>query len=121
MEHSKEYYQAFVMFLEDAYFKECKDYSYEEGSKIAGDYWMAICKLLQEEKIANVNYGDMHIIQFPPMLPILADCRAIVREMTNAEKDRRLNNADKWSAILFGIAGFIISLFSLYIAITKGC
>lgn len=116
MEHSKEYYRAFVTFSEDAINNQRRDYPYETGCKIAGDYWLAICDVLKERHIAYTDYGDVHINDFKRLRPILADCRAMVREIEKSEKDRRLDNADKWCAILFGLLGFIISIVSIILA-----
>lgn len=117
MEHSKEYYQSFVTFLQTACDKEERSFSYEEGCKIAGDYWMAICDYLKERRLANVNYGDMYIHDFPPLAPIIADCEAMVDAIEKAEHDRWLDNSGKWIAIICGVGGFIVSLVALVLSI----
>lgn len=117
MEHSKEYYQSFVTFLQTACDKQQHAFSYEEGCSIAGDYWMAICNYLKEQGLARVNYGDLYIHQFPPLVPIIADCRHLIKAIEKAEHDRWLDNSGKWFAIICGVGGFFISLISIYLSI----
>lgn len=102
MEHSKEYYQSFVTFLQSACESKRVEYTYEEGRRIAGDYWMAICGFLKERHLARVDYGDLHILKFPPLLPVIADCKAMVEAIEKAEHDRDLANREKVENIKYG-------------------
>jgi len=102
MEHSKEYYQSFVTFLQTACDNQQRSYTYEEGSQIAGDYWMAICTYLKERHLARVNYGDLYIFQFPPLLPTIAECKAAIAAIEKAESDRELANREKIENIKYG-------------------
>jgi len=118
MEHSKEYYQSFVTFLQDACDKQRRDYPYEDGCAIAGDYWMAVCKHLKEQKLARLNYGDLHIFQFPPLLPIIADCKAAISAIERAEHDRDLANREKIENITYGKKGYKISKVAIWLSAT---
>ncbi len=118
MEHSREYYQSFVTFLELVKKELRMYYPYEVGCMIAGDYWMAICAEFEKENLATIDYGNMRIIHLPPLAPVLADCKAKVREIDEITRVRRLDNASKWVAILCGIGGFLLSMLSIYLSFT---
>jgi len=102
MEHPKEYYQSFVMFLQHACDNQQRSYTYDKGCKIAGDYWMAICTYLKERHLARVNYGDLYIYQFPPLASIIADCKDMIAAIEKADHDRDLSNREKIENITYG-------------------
>lgn len=106
MEHSKEYYQSFVTFLQTACDNQQRSYTFDKGSEIAGDYWMAICTYLKERHLARVDYGDLYIFQFPPLLPTIAECKAAIAAIEKAESDRYLSNREKIENITYGKKGY---------------
>ncbi|MCM1142098.1 MAG: hypothetical protein NC453_26305 [Muribaculum sp.] len=78
---------------------------------------MAICDYLKAQGLARVNYGDLYIYQFPPLVPVIADCKHLIKAIEKAEHDRWLDNSGKWIAIICGVGGFIVSLIALVLSI----
>ncbi len=109
MEHSKEYYQSLDSFLQYACDNRQRNYPYDKGIEIAGDYWMAICEFLKEKHLARVNYGDLYIFRFPPLIPIIADCKAIIKDFDKAEHDRELANREKIENISYGKKAYALA------------
>lgn len=105
MEHGKDYYLNFIALIEDACQNQRYECSYDEGVALVGDYWVAVVNFLADSGLACANYGSLRIFQLPPLIPVLADCRAMLASIAKAEADRELANREKEENIRYGRMG----------------
>lgn len=111
MEHSKDFYETVIRVI-DSLGNEKWSIHNEKARLAAGNYWTEIVRLIRSYT-DNDSYRSCGISHPPCLRVVREDCERMIRNIENAEHDRKLNNAGIIVAICCGIIGIIISCVSL--------
>lgn len=117
MEPTKEYHKAVMDVIR--YISGGNSYiTFDEGERLAGDYWPTVREAFFEAKAAiGLSNGDISITQGHQLNPLYSDSEAAIEHLEKMEADRELDNRFKDENIKYGRKGYRISIVAIILSI----